>query len=157
MKTNHTIKSADDPDANFDAIRKRLVAKGKHGMYRCRTYGFIEVSLEDLVAHGCRRAGRNYILIEAGMGVHEVADANHYHSKTPDRKTRKENYKKAKGHIGCNCNASATAKALASSVFLKLGIRHRLSRRDDLIVDTWPDYEEAIKYLNENDCGYMLS
>jgi hypothetical protein len=145
--------------SDYATIRRRMVCAGKiGGSWRGGT-GCLEMSLEDLVSRGCRKFGRNYVLAECGIGVHETAcpkwnkpDGSPY---TP--KEMKANRKAASGIIGLNANGSMTSKALAASVCLKLGIRCVLTAGRCTIVDSWPDYDDCARRIDDAGCGMSIS
>ena len=160
IKQFPVIRSFDNPHANFEAIRKRMKSAAKvSGVWR-GSRGFIEVSIKDMLAHGCTVYGRNFVLPEGGLGVHDVV---HPEWGTRDGKIkftaeeREEHRKNARRIIGCNANGSGTAKALLAATCLRLGIRCILNVGQVLIVDSWPDYGEDSKVLDQNYCGYTVS
>lgn len=154
-----TIKSADDPCADFLHIRERMKSAAKvSGNWR-GSVGFIEVSIQDMLKHDCVVHGRNFILPECGMGVH---DAVHPEYSTKDgraftKKEREENRKKCCHLIGCNANGSGTAKALLAATCLRLGIRCILSVGGCTVVDSWPDYVKDYDKFAPNHCAYTYS
>ena len=155
-----TIKSADDPCAGFEAIRKRMKDAAKvSGTYR-GSVGFIEASIQDILRqHGCIVHGRNFMLAECGMGVH---DAAHPLYRTKDgrafsKKEREENRKKCCRIIGCNANGSGTSKALMAATFLRLGIRCILNVGGCVVVDGWPEYYKDREKFEKNNCVYSYS
>lgn len=153
------IRSARDRAANVHDIRERMAEARK--LAKCYDgSGFIEASIQDILAHGGLCFGRNFVLPPCGTGVHDVADPNR---QTKDgqvipKEEREANKRRARRVIGCNGNASATAKAMMAEAFLKAGVRCRLYVAGKYtIVDNWPDYDECEKVLAENNCGYLVS
>ena len=145
--------------SDFATIRRRMVCAGKIGGSWRGGKGCLTLSLEDLVARGCRKFGRNYVLAECGIGVHETAcskwrkpDGSPY---TPEE--MKANRKSASGIIGLNANGSMTSKALAASVCLKLGIRCILTTAGCTVVDSWPDYDDCVKRMDDAGCDICVS
>lgn len=153
------IRSARDRAANVHDIRERMAEARK--LAKCYSgCGFIEASIQDILAHGGLCFGRNFVLPPCGTGVHDVADPNR-HTKDGQvipKEEREANKRRARRIIGCNGNASATAKAMMAEAFLKAGVRCRLYVAGKYtIVDNWPDYDKCEKVLAENNCGYLVS
>lgn len=145
--------------SDYATIRRRMACAVKIGGSWRRVAGCLAMSLEDLVARGCRKFGRNYVLAECGIGVHETA---HPRLHRPDGSLRtpeemKDSRKAASGIVGLNCNGSMTSKALAASVCLKLGIRCTLTAAGCTIVDSWPDYDDCIRRMDDAGCDIMVS
>lgn len=153
------IESADDPCADFLHIRERMKSAAKVSDTWRGSVGFIEVSIQDMLKHDCIVHGRNFMLPECGIGVH---DAVHPLYGTKDGRTftkheREENRKRCCRLIGCNANGAGTGKALLAATCLKLGIRCILNVGDCVVVDSWPDYKKDYERLTSNYCAYTYS
>ena len=153
------IRSARNRAANVQNIRKRMAEARE--LAKCYNgSGFIEASIQDILARGGMCFGRNFVLPPCGTGVHDVAHPD-YQTKDGQvipKEERAANKRRARRVIGCNGNASATAKAMMAEAFLKAGVRCRLYVAGRYtIVDNWPDYDECEKVLAENNCGYLVS
>lgn len=153
------IRSHDDPHADFESIRKRMKSAAKiAGAWR-GSIGFIEVSIKDMLDHGCVVCGRNFVLPEGGLGVHDVVhpECSDGKGKIFSSKEREDHRKKCRRLLGCNCNGSGTAKALLAATCLRLGIRCILNVSQCLIVDTWPDREKVSERYAKYHCSYSVS
>jgi len=153
------IRSARNRAANVQDIRKRMAEARK--LAKCYSgCGFIEASIQDILARGGLCFGRNFVLPPCGTGVHDVAHPKYLtkDGQAIPKEEREANKRRAWHVIGCNGNASATAKAMMAEAFLKAGVRCRLYVAGKYtIVDNWPDYDECEKVLAENNCDYMVS
>lgn len=153
------IKSARNRAANVNNIRNRLAEARK--LVRCwhGRYGVIEASIEDILAKGGLCYGRNFVLPPCGAGVHDVAHPRYFGKDGHElsKEERAANKKKVGRKLGCNFNASLTAKAMMAAAFLKAGVRFRLRVGPYTIADTWPDYGDYRRALGENDCDYLAS
>lgn len=154
------ITSIKDKFSGFKDIRRRMkdasaIYEGYRGGIGC-----LEISIKDMLATGhCMIYGRNFVLPECGIGVHDVCwpEYSDKQGNSISEEVREMNRKKAKRIIGSNGNGSATSKAMAAHVCLKLGIRCRLVAGGVAIVDNWPDYDDDRKVLSDNSCGYSYS
>lgn len=154
------IRSARNRAANVNDIRKRMAEAGKLAGHHRGGCGFIEASIQDILARGGMCFGRNFVLPPCGTGVHDVARPKYLtkDGQEVSKEEREANRRRARHVIGCNGNASATAKAMMAAAFLKAGVRCRLYIAGKYtIVDNWPDYDECEKVLAENNCDYMVS
>lgn len=153
------IRSTSDIHSSFESIRRRMkVAAKLSGSWR-GSVGFIEVYIPDLLDRGCSVYGRNFILPECSIGVHDVAQPN-YRDRDGNpltSKQREEIKRKCRRLVGCNYNGSGTAKAMMAARCLAMGIRCILTTGGCAIVDNWPDRDEIAKKFNENNCSYSIS
>ena len=112
-----------------------------------------------MLERGCSVYGRNYVLPECTIGVHDVVHPKYQDGNgnplTP--KQREENHKKGRRIIGLNANGSATAKAKAAMECLSLKVRCILEAGGCTIVDNWPDYEADSARLAAANCGFSWS
>ncbi len=153
------VSSSRDAHADFKSIRRRMKIAARLGNNWRGSMGFIEVSLQDMVRHGAVIYGRNYVLPELSLGVHEVASpvCGGKDGTTLTEKQMRENKKKCSGLVGCNANGSGTAKAMMACRCLELGIRCILNVGQCTIVDNWPDRDEVSRIFNEFRCAYSVS